>query len=77
MAQQGSSFFFLLLFAVFVGGGLFATDSHAYEFYTDGCDTCHGNFTNSTSPKGTVFGGNNMKRTEVLPSWGRIAGFAI
>jgi len=52
-------FLFLLAFVVLAGGGLFATDSHAYSRYNDGCQSCHGAFTGSTSPKGTVFPSGN------------------
>lgn len=31
----------------------------AYNRYNDGCQTCHGAFTGSTSPKGSVFPSNN------------------
>ncbi len=31
----------------------------AYERYNDGCQNCHGAFTSSVSPKGTVFPSNN------------------
>ena len=58
-AKAGILFFFLVAFAALAGGGLFATDSHAYQRYADGCNSCHGTFTGSTSPKGTVFGGGN------------------
>ena len=58
--KAGIAVFFLLAFAVLAGGGLFATDSHAYQRYnggaSTGCQTCHGTFTSNTSPKGTNFG---------------------
>ena len=57
--KAGIVFFFLLAFAVLAGGGLFATDSHAYQRYNDGCQNCHGAFTSGSSPKGTVFGGGS------------------
>jgi len=31
----------------------------AYDRYNDGCQTCHGNFLDGTSPKGTIFPNNN------------------
>ena len=34
--------------------------SQAYDTYTDGCNTCHGNFRDATTTKGTIFpGGKN------------------
>jgi len=36
--------------------------SQAYERYNDGCQTCHGAFTDSTSPQGTVFPNNDKHR---------------
>lgn len=57
--KAGIVFFFLLMFSMLAGGGLFSTDSHAYQRYNDGCQNCHGAFTGSTSPKGTVFPGGN------------------
>jgi hypothetical protein len=57
--MAGIVFFLLLAFAALAGGGLFATDSHAYQRYNDGCQNCHGAFTDSSSPKGTVFGGGS------------------
>ncbi|MBE0568338.1 MAG: putative Ig domain-containing protein, partial [Deltaproteobacteria bacterium] len=51
----------ILAFAAFAGSGLFATDSHAYSDYASGCDSCHGSFTGSTSPKGTNFGAAGNK----------------
>jgi hypothetical protein len=34
--------------------------SQAYDTYTDGCNTCHGNFLDATTTKGTIFpGGKN------------------
>ena len=30
-------------------------EAEAYERYNDGCQNCHGSFTGSTSPKGSVF----------------------
>jgi hypothetical protein len=57
--MAGIVFSLLLAFAMMAGGGLFATDTHAYQRYNDGCQNCHGAFTGSTSPKGTVFGGGN------------------
>ena len=33
----------------------FAPDIGAYDRYDDGCDTCHGGFKSSTSPKGSIF----------------------
>ena len=57
--MAGILFFLLLAFAALAGGGLFATDSHAYQRYNDGCQNCHGAFTDSSSPKGTVFGGGS------------------
>jgi hypothetical protein len=35
--------------------GINVQSSLAYPRYTDGCETCHGNFDDGTSPKGTVF----------------------
>jgi len=57
--MAGIVFFHLLAFAVLAGGALFTTESHAYSRYNDGCQSCHGAFTDSTSPKGTVFPGGN------------------
>ncbi|MEW6251528.1 MAG: multiheme c-type cytochrome [Planctomycetota bacterium] len=34
---------------------IWTTRAHAYERYDQGCNTCHGSFSGSTSPKGTVF----------------------
>ena len=63
--MAGIVFFLLLAFAMMAGGGLFATDSHAYQRYNGGsgtgCQTCHGAFTDSTSPKGTNFGAAGSK----------------
>jgi hypothetical protein len=59
--MTGIVFLHLLAFAVLAGGALFATDSHAYQRYNDGCQTCHGAFTDSTSPKGTNFGAAGNK----------------
>ncbi len=50
---------FLILFITVLAIGLLSTDSHAYQRYNDGCQGCHGAFTDSTSPKGTVFPGGN------------------
>src|SRR5512146_2893959 len=33
----------------------FASDAYAYQRYNSGCQSCHGAFTDSTSPRGTVF----------------------
>ena len=33
----------------------FVVNTEAYDRYNDGCNTCHGQFTGSTSPKGSVF----------------------
>jgi len=57
--KAGIVFFHLLAFVVLAGGALFATDSHAYSRYNDGCQSCHGAFGDSTSPKGTVFSAGN------------------
>ena len=38
---------------------LLASDANAYQRYNSGCQTCHGSFTGSTSPKGTVFPSGN------------------
>ena len=61
----GIVFFHLLAFAPLAGGGLFATDSHAYGTYAGGCSTasCHGAFKDGTSPKGTNFGTAGSKHT--------------
>ena len=63
--KAGIAVFFLLAIATLAGGSLFATDSHAYQRYnggaSTGCQTCHGTFTSSTSPKGTNFGAAGNK----------------
>lgn len=44
--------FCFLALAAFV---VLSSDAHAYERYNSGCQSCHGSFTGSTSPKGTTF----------------------
>ena len=50
-------------FAVAVGililGLAAASPALAYQRYNDGCNTCHGVFTGSTSPKGSTFPSND------------------
>jgi len=38
---------------------LVAGTAQAYTRYNDGCQTCHGEFTDGTSPQGTTFPNNN------------------
>jgi len=48
-----------------VAGGIFAVlagTAVAYNRYNDGCDTCHGSFTGSTTTKGTIFPSNNKHK---------------
>jgi len=40
----------------------FAVNSEAYDRYNYGCDNCHGGFTGSTSPKGSVFPNGDKHR---------------
>jgi hypothetical protein len=42
--------------------GLFARPATGYERYNDGCYLCHGQFTDGTSPKGTVFPSDDKHR---------------
>lgn len=44
-----------IFFAAAAAVCLLAGPAAGYERYGDGCDTCHGSFTGSTSPKGSVF----------------------
>ncbi|MHC4083346.1 MAG: GC-type dockerin domain-anchored protein [Planctomycetota bacterium] len=39
--------------------GINVRSSLAYPRYTEGCQVCHGDFTDGTSPKGTVFPSNS------------------
>ena len=51
---------------VFVVFAMWAPDSHAYNRYNDGCQNCHGSFTDATSPKGSTFpsgGKHSMHRS--------------
>jgi hypothetical protein len=38
---------------------LLAWPGHAYNRYNDGCNICHGEFTDGTSPQGTMFPGDD------------------
>ena len=40
---------------VFMAFAMWTSDSHAYARYNDGCQGCHGSFTGSRSPKGSIF----------------------
>ncbi len=49
-----------LLTACFFLTALGCHTSQAYDTYTEGCNTCHGNFRDATTTKGTIFpGGKN------------------
>ncbi len=47
------------MLGVVVGLSLIAVARADYPRYTDGCQNCHGAFTDGTSPRGTVFPGNS------------------
>jgi hypothetical protein len=56
-----------LFFAALVGGSAVAlwvcsATALAHERYNDGCQDCHGDFTGSRSPKGTIFPGGDKHR---------------
>jgi hypothetical protein len=59
---------FINLFLVFLSVsvcGLFATDAKAYNRYNDGCQNCHGSFSDGFSPKGTPFDYHENNKQEM------------
>jgi hypothetical protein len=52
----------LMIAASLLALGPAVNTSQAYETYNGGCQTCHGAFTDSTSPQGTVFPSGDKHR---------------
>ncbi len=54
MKQINSGFHLQVMLTVMIILLLMPVDTQAYERYNDGCQDCHGEFTDSTSPKGSI-----------------------